>query len=562
MPLPADSKDPLDPNAPQRISPLDTRLPSPTVAFDPQIPRPDSGATTDFGKAGDQGEPQAEVNLKRLPGERIANYDLVAELGRGGMGIVYKAQDRRLGRLVALKVILAGGHAGIAERQRFQVEVEAAARLQHPNIVQVYEVGEDGDRPFMAMEYCPGGSLEDQIRDQPLPPREAAQLIATLAVALHHAHEAGIVHRDVKPANVLLAAGSVPKLADFGLAKRLNGEDGLTQTGAIMGSLGYMAPEQAAGRTREATPATDVYSLGAVLYKLLTGRPPFHGPNQLETINSIVAGDPVSIRVLQRRAPQDLVTICHKCLEKTPARRYPTAAALAEDLRRYLADEPIQARPLGAVERVWRWARRHPGPSLVFLAGTIMLLLVAACLAWSSYRSYRLMAEVNQVQRPLQELSGRIRYLDEVLTSAALLASATGNSQWEERYNAHVTQLDSALQEAVRLAPGAERPLAEVDAANAELVAMETDAFELVRRGKAADGWRLLNGSQYRASKKHYADALATFIDHLDDHQEMLLTQARAETQVFVALATGAALVILLLFVAGGWIALRSLRRG
>ena len=519
-----------------------------------------SDATIDFSSAADANQPRPEVVNARPPGERIGNYDLLSELGRGGMGIVYKAQDRRLGRLVALKLILAGGHAGSTERQRFQFEVEASARLQHPNIVQVHEVGEEDGKPFMSMEFCPGGSLEDQIRDSPQPPREAAVLVATLADALHEAHLAGIVHRDVKPANVLLAASGAPKLADFGLAKSLNDEEGLTQTGAIMGSLGYMAPEQAIGRTRDATAATDIYSLGALLYKLLTGRPPFQGPNQLETINSIVAADPVSIQVLQRRVPQDLVTICHKCLEKSPARRYSTAAALAEDLRRYLADEPIQARPLAGVERAWRYARRHPGPTLVLAAGVAMLLLVAVCLAWSSYRTYRLMAEVNEVQRPLQELSGRIRYLDEVLTSSALLASATGEMQWHDRYQIHVEQLDAALQDAVRLAPGAEQPLAKVNSANTSLVTMETSAFESIKSGHAPEAWKSLTSAEYRQAKEEYNIALASFIAHLDAHQQKLLSQAAAETRIFVILAAIAATAILLMIIIGGYAGMRALR--
>jgi len=477
------------------------------------------------------------------------------------MGVVYKARDQRLGRVVALKVILSGGHASRADRQRFQIEVEAAARLQHPNIVQVYEVGEDGDRPFMALEYCPGGSLEDRIRDEPQTPKESARIVASLSEALHHAHHAGIIHRDVKPANVLLAANDTPKIADFGLAKRVNEADGLTQTGAIVGSLGYMAPEQASGRTREATAATDIYSLGALLYKLLTGRPPFQGPNHLETINSIVGRDPVSIRILQRRVPQDLVTICHKCLEKNPSRRYASASALADDLHRFLADEPIQARALGAVERTGRWIRRHPGLSLVMMASTVMLLLVAICLAWSAYRSYLLMAEVDHVQLPLQELSDRIRYLDEVLTSSALLATATGSTSWEERYNTHVAQLDTALEQAVKLAPGAEQPLASVNAANGRLVEMETKAFEQIRQGKAAAASQLLNGPQYRESKQRYSEALVLLTAYLDTRQEAMLSQARAETQVFVVIAASATVVVLLLFVAGGWVAHRSLRQ-
>lgn len=529
----------------------------------------DFGSVADLSRAGDAVEsppaaaaPQpADSPAQKLP-ESIANYDLLGELGRGGMGVVYKAQDRRLGRLVALKVIIGGGHAGKVARERFQIEVEAAAKLQHPNIVPVYEVGEDAGKPFMAMEFCSGGSLEDQIRDQPQPPRDAAQVVAALAEALHDAHQAGIVHRDVKPANVLLAANGTPKLADFGLAKSLNDEDGLTQTGAIMGSLGYMAPEQAIGRTREATAATDIYSLGALLYKLLTGRPPFQGASQLETINSIVANDPVSIQVLQRKVPQDLVTICHKCLEKTPARRYATAAALAADLRRYLTDEPIQARALGAAERAWRWARRHPGPTLVLVAGAFMLLLVASCLAWSSYRSYQLIVDVNQVQRPLQELSGRVKYLDEVLTSSALLAAATGEPQWTKRYDQHVTELDDALQAAVRLAPGAARPLEGVESANTDLVKMETRAFESIGGGNKDEAWKLLNGAEYRSAKEHYNSALASFIAYLDDHQAQLLAQARAETRLFVAMAISVAAIILVLVVAGGWIALRLLRQG
>lgn len=518
-------------------------------------------ATTDFTVSSQKPDRRTESSVKQLQGEKVAGYDILEELGRGGMGVVYKARDRRLGRVVALKVILAGGHAGAAERSRFQVEVEAAAQLQHPNIAQVYEVGEDNGQPFMAMEFCSGGTLEARIRDKPQPPREAAQTVATLADALHHAHEAGIIHRDIKPANVLLAADGSPKIVDFGLAKRLGGTDGFTQTGAIMGSLGYMAPEQAAGRTREANSATDVYSLGALLYKLLTGRPPFHGPSDLETITSIVARDPVSIQSLQPKVPLDLVTICQMCLEKKPVRRYATAADLAEDLRRYLSDLPIRARAIGPVERAWRWSRRHPGISLVLVAGVTLLMLVAACLAWSSYRSYRLMAEVNEIQRPLQELSGRIRYLDEVLTASALLSAATGDPAWEERYRVHDPLLGAALTEAVRLAPLAARPLADVEAANKELVNMETQAFDQVRRGQTADALQLLSGTQYRGLKKRYSDALTSFTTFLDGHQAALLAQARAETRAFVILAAAASFVVFLLFVAAGWIALGTLRR-
>jgi hypothetical protein len=322
-----------------------------------------------------------------------------------------------------------------------------------------------------------------------------------------------------------------------------------------------MAPEQAAGRTRDATPQTDVYALGAVLYRLLTGRVPFQGVNELETITSIVDRDPVSIRTLQPRAPLDLVTVCQKCLEKKPARRYSSAAALADDLRRYLSDLPIQARPLDPAERAWRWVKRNPALSTVILAGVTTLLLVAACLAWSANRSYQLIADVNEVQRPLQELSGRIRYLDEVLTSSALLAAATGDPAWEERYQKHGPQLDSALKEAERLAPKAAEPLADVEAANTALLKVEETAFEQVRRGQTAEAMRLLSGAEYRALKQRYTTALASFTAVLDARQAALLAAARAETQVFVTLASVATFVVLALFVGGGWVVLQSFRR-
>ena len=258
--------------------------------------------------------------------ERVAvpGYEVLSELGRGGMGVVYKARQVKLGRLVALKMILSGGHAGEADLARFRTEAEAIARLQHPNIVQIYEVGEHGGLPFFSLEFCGGGSLEKKRGGTPLPPAEAAVLVETLARAMQAAHEKGVIHRDLKPANVLLAEDGTPKITDFGLAKKLD-EAGQTASGAVMGTPSYMAPEQAGGQA--VGPLADVYALGAVLYECLTGRPPFKAATNLDTILQVVSDEPVPPAQLQPKTPRDLETICLKCLHKDPEKRYPSAAA-------------------------------------------------------------------------------------------------------------------------------------------------------------------------------------------------------------------------------------------
>ncbi len=230
--------------------------------------------------------------------KRIASYDILGEIGRGGMGVVYKAQDLRLKRTVALKVILAGGHAGEVELARFQTEAESVARLKHPNFVQIYEVGSDEGRPFLALEYCAGGSLEERVAESPMAPREAAELAAKLADAMEHAHQAGVIHRDLKPGNVLFDENGAPKITDFGLAKKVDEDDSHTRTVSVMGSIGYMSPEQASGHTREATPSVDIYALGAMLYRLLAGKTPFEGSSTVESLQLVINGVPVPIRRL------------------------------------------------------------------------------------------------------------------------------------------------------------------------------------------------------------------------------------------------------------------------
>src|SRR5262245_15482662 len=292
------------------------------------------------------------------PLPHVAGYELLEVLGRGGMGVVYKARQLGLNRIVALKMILAGASASQQDLARFRAEAEAVAQLAHPNIVQIYEIGEQGGCPFLALEYVGGGSLAQHLDGTPLAPQQAAETVLALARAVQHAHEKGIVHRDLKPANVLLAEGT-PKIADFGLAKRADSNQAHTLSGTILGSPSYMAPEQAAGQTDKIGPATDVYALGVMLYEMLTGRPPFKGATLLETIEQVREHDPVPPRFLLPKTPRDLETICLKCLEKSPQRRYATAAALADDLRSFLRGEPIHAQSLTLFDQVARTISHH-----------------------------------------------------------------------------------------------------------------------------------------------------------------------------------------------------------
>src|SRR5262245_26589166 len=306
---------------------------------------------------------------------RIRGYEVQEVLGRGGMGVVYKAWHLRLNRAVALKMLLAGPYARPEELERFLREAEAVAGLRHANVVQVYDVGDLDGRPYFTMEYVEGGSLAQKLAGRPQPADEAAALVATLAEAIEAAHQSGIVHRDLKPANILLTADGTPKITDFGLARRLEGGGGLTLTGVPVGTPSYMAPEQGRGNRDAIGPAADVYALGAILYELLTGRPPFRAETAAATLQQVLAEDPVPPARLNPRVPRDLETICLKCLHKEPARRYASAAALAEDLQRYGRGEPIAARPAGRPERLARWVRRHPAAA--GLLATLAVLVAA-----------------------------------------------------------------------------------------------------------------------------------------------------------------------------------------
>jgi WD40 repeat protein len=309
---------------------------------------------------------------------RVGDYEILAEVGRGGMGVVYQARDVRLGRLVALKMLLGGCFADPDHRQRFRAEAGAVARLQHPHIVQLfevgdYEVGEGLPCPYFTLEFVEGGSLAQRLAGRPAPPRQAAAWLEPLARAAHYAHQQGIIHRDLKPSNILLTGDGRPKICDFGVAKLLAGSDLKTLSGMLVGTAEYMAPEQAEGKTA-AEPATDVYALGAILYEMLTGRPPFKGTSTLDTLTQVRLVEPVPPRRLQPLVPRDLETVCLKCLEKDPRQRYASAEALAEDLRRFQAGEPIIARPVSGLERAAKWCRRRPAQAA--LAGALVAVTV------------------------------------------------------------------------------------------------------------------------------------------------------------------------------------------
>jgi eukaryotic-like serine/threonine-protein kinase len=304
---------------------------------------------------------------------RIDGYEILEVLGAGGMGIVYKAHQERLDRFVALKMIRAGAGARPEDLVRFEAEAKAVAAIEHPNIIKIFDIGEQGGLPYFSLEFLAGGSLANKIGGKPQPVDEAARIVEVLARAISVAHQHRVIHRDLKPANVLIAADGTLKITDFGLVKRLESDSGQTRTGSILGTPSYMAPEQARGESLKVGPAADQYSLGAILYELLTGRPPFQGTSVLDTLEMVRSKEPVPPSQLQLKTPRDLETICLKSLEKDPARRYPDVLALAEDLRRFRAGEPILARPVSGTEHLWRWCLRNP--RVASLSAAVALLL-------------------------------------------------------------------------------------------------------------------------------------------------------------------------------------------
>jgi serine/threonine-protein kinase len=346
-----------------------------------------------------EGGSPTSLTESKTPPPAIPGYQILGELGHGGMGVVYQARQTSLDRVVALKMLRSGDLASSHDLARFWGEAEAVARLKHANIVHIYEVGEREGRPFLSLEYVEGGNLAQKVKRVPQPPREAAELVEVLARAIDAAHQRGIIHRDLKPANVLLTPEGVPKITDFGIAKRLDLTGaGQTRTGTVMGTPSYMAPEQAAGKIAEIGPAADVYSLGAILYELLTGRPPFLADSWEATRELVLSATLVPPRRLQPKLPRDLQTICLKCLEREPQRRYTSAGALAEDLKRWQQGEPILARSETRTRRAWRFARRHP-IATVLMAVVVLALIITPIVTYFT----RPERQIESIERELKQ---------------------------------------------------------------------------------------------------------------------------------------------------------------
>jgi predicted Ser/Thr protein kinase/Tfp pilus assembly protein PilF len=398
---------------------LDDLVSSDTVAFDTNASNPAEavdGETSSYTEAPSSATTDPASISVREPGDVFGDYEIEREIARGGMGIVYLARERKLRRTVALKVLRAGDGASDEDQHRFLREAEAAASLAHPNIVPIHELNEYQGRPFFTMDYIDGPSLETLIAEERLTIEESVELLEQIALAIHFAHTKGIVHRDLKPANVIMAPDGIPMITDFGLAVNLGGDPAtqrMTHSGVVMGTIPYIPPEQAAGQVDKINPRSDVYSLGAILYEMVSGKPPFEADNQLELLHRVAHQDPELPRKLNPKVPQDLQTICLKCLEKPPGRRYRTAKELADDCRAFLDGEVIQARPVTIWYRAWRKMCRHRGLSALAATAVLLTLAFFGAMALLQQTSERATKFRQKAERDLKETARELRQVQE-----------------------------------------------------------------------------------------------------------------------------------------------------
>jgi eukaryotic-like serine/threonine-protein kinase len=400
----------------------------------------------------------------------IPGYEVEAVLGRGGMGVVFRAKHVKLNRTIALKMLLAGAYAAPEELARFRREAQAVAVLRHPNIVQVYDAGEITGRPFFTMEFVEGGTLARQMAANPFPPRRAAETVAVLASAVQFAHKSGFIHRDIKPVNILMTPDGMPKITDFGLVRSIEAGTEITQIGARVGTPTYMAPEQAAGNVNAIGPSVDIYALGALLYEMLTGKPPLEGKSPTETLHKVLSEDPPPLSGLNAKVPRDLETICLKCLQKDPARRYASAQDLCDDLHRFLDGKPVLARPIGVLERGFKWARRRP--TIALLVAVLAISLTAAAVTgvvlWRQADERAAQAKVRQeracaaLETAIQQayeatLADRWDNANRILESVAVHLVDADSDQLNRRFDRAKQEIaadhafDNARQEAVRI---------------------------------------------------------------------------------------------------------------
>ena len=438
--------------------------------------------------------------LSAVEARAFGEYELLEEIARGGMGVVFKARQTRLNRTVAVKMILAGELADHDDVERFLTEAEAAAGLDHPGIVPVYECGQIDGQHFFSMGFVEGQSLAPLLAAGPLPPQRAAELVAQVADAVDYAHERGVIHRDLKPGNILLDKDGHPRVTDFGLAKRVAGDSGLTRTGQALGTPSYMPPEQASGKLDAIGRGADVYALGAVLYAALTGRPPFQAATPIDTILQVLEQEPVAPRQLNAGVPRDLETVALKCLEKEPHKRYGTARELAEELRRFLRGEPILARPVGRVERGWRWCRRNPVVAALSTAAVLLLVATAGISTAAYFREAALGVELvnrgQDLQKKTDDLAEKTRVAIKALEDgrraergqreeelAATMADARA-----KRYSGQVGQRFDTI-DAVRRATQLARELRQPAAVFDELRDLAVAALALPDLRESAKTW-------------------------------------------------------------------------